>query len=580
MTAEGMPGAYRWQGGGASPDDGGDNNLQLIYCRLPFQPAGSLRILPRAPRRSLDDGSSDAGRYVIRALRCPFFKVYSPNHPMTRTGICAFLFAFSAFGADARVDDKWPQFRGPDGRGVGSDKASLPSEFGASKALLWKTELPLGHGSPCIWGDRIFVTAFDDRTKKLEVIAVKRKDGKIAWRQTIPATELEKVHEVSSPATSTPVTDGKTVYVYSGSYGILAYDLNGKLLWEHPMDVSKSPYGSGGSPVLAGDLLVVTRDYPPDPYMIAVQKKDGKLAWKVDLVKSTQGGPRTAHSTPVVLNDQIVLNRPGEVSGYSTAEGKRLWWFPTASFGTSTPAAGDQVLYVNAFSMIADPEGAVKIPPYSYALEKYDTDKDGKLSASETPANDLYFRKRAGVPESVPGAHFNIKLFFAGIDRNKDGFVEESEYNAVSQFGMRRAAPAANGLLSIRPAGEGALPETALQWSEPRSVPEVTTPLEYHGRVYMVTAGGIVTSVDAKTGKVIYRGRVNAPGAYFASPVAAGGKVFVASAEGVVTVLGGGDTLEVLANNDLGEPIFGTPAPVGSALYVRSARHLWAFGSK
>ena len=94
----------------------------------------------------------------------------------------------------------------------------------------------------------------------------------------------------------------------------------------------------------------------------------------------------------------------------------------------------------------------------------------------------------------------------------------------------------------------------------------------------MVTAGGIVTCVDAKTGKVIYRGRVNAPGAYFASPVAAGGKVFVASADGVVTVLVGGETLEVLSNNDLGEPVYGTPALVGPVIYVRSSHHLWAFG--
>jgi len=151
----------------------------------------------------------------------------------------------------------------------------------------------------------------------------------------------------------------------------------------------------------------------------------------------------------------------------------------------------------------------------------------------------------------------------------------------VKQFGAGAAlssVPA--GLLSIRPAGEGELPATALEWSEKRNVPEVTTPLFYRGRVYTVTAGGIVNCVDAKTGKSIYRGRVNAAGAYFASPVAAGGKVFVASAEGVVTVLGGGETLEVLANNDLGEPVYGTPALVGPAIYVRSSRKLWAFGGR
>src|SRR5205823_4252282 len=145
-------------------------------------------------------------------------------------------------------------------------------------------------------------------------------------------------------------------------------------------------------------------------------------------------------------------------------------------------------------------------------LEKYDRDKDGKLSEAETPADDLYIRKRAGVPDNVPGAHFTIKLFFRFIDANKDGFVDQTEYDAVKEFGNRVGSPVPDGLLSIRPSGEGDLSATALQWSEKRSVPEVTAPLAYRGRVYMVTAGGIVSCVDAKTGKAIYRGRVNAPG--------------------------------------------------------------------
>ena len=498
---------------------------------------------------------------------------------MRKLMLCGLVCASVALGAEP-VDDKWPQFRGPGGLGLGNDKVSLPSEFGPGKALLWKLDLPQGHGSPCVWGDRIFVTSFDRAGRKLEIISVNRKDGKIVWRRTAPAHEIEKVHDVSSPATSTPVTDGERVYTYLGSYGVLAYDWNGNVAWQHPMGVSQSPYGSGTSPVLAGDLLLITRDYPPDPYMLAIRKNDGEVAWKVELVKSMQPGPRTSHATPVVWRGQIILHRPGEVAAYAPKDGKRLWWFPTASSGTSTPSAGDGVLYVNAFNMGTDPDGAVDLQPFSYALEKYDTNKDGKLSESEAPANDLYFLRRAGVPDNVKGAHFTIKLFFRMIDANGDGFVDETEYNRVKEFRNYMAAlKVPYGLLSIRPSGEGDVSATALQWSEKRNVPEVTTPLAYRGRVYMVTAGGIVSCVDAKTGKVIYRGRVNAPGAYFASPVAAGGKLFVASAEGVVSVLGGGETLEVLANNDLGEPVYGTPALVGPAIYVRSLQHLWAFGA-
>lgn len=183
------------------------------------------------------------------------------------------------------------------------------------------------------------------------------------------------------------------------------------------------------------------------------------------------------------------------------------------------------------------------------------------------------------MPDDVPGAHFTIKSFFSRIDANQDGFVDEAEYNAAGRMLTPDTSNGA-GILSIRPAGRGALPSAALQWSEPRGAAEVSTPLEYRGRVYVVNAGGLVSCIEAKSGNVIYRGRVNAPGAYFASPVAAGGKVFVTSADGVITVLGSGEKLEILASNDLGEPVYGTPALVESAIYIRSFGHLWAFGGK
>src|SRR5437764_6846216 len=107
---------------------------------------------------------------------------------MTKFVVAGFACIFVALSADL-IDEKWPQFRGPDGLGIGNDKVTLPSEFGPGKATLWKTELPLGHGSPCVWGDRIFVTGFDPGARKIEVISLNRKDGKILWRQTAPAKE-------------------------------------------------------------------------------------------------------------------------------------------------------------------------------------------------------------------------------------------------------------------------------------------------------------------------------------------------------------------------------------------------------
>ena len=115
----------------------------------------------------------------------------------------AALVALVVLGADETVET-WPQFRGPAGTAVGDDASSFPSEFGPEKSLVWRTELPLGHGSPCIWGDRVFVTAFDPEAKKLEVIAIDRRDGRIVWRHAVETAEIEKVHKISSPTTSTP----------------------------------------------------------------------------------------------------------------------------------------------------------------------------------------------------------------------------------------------------------------------------------------------------------------------------------------------------------------------------------------
>jgi len=134
--------------------------------------------------------------------------------------------------------------------------------------------------------------------------------------------------------------------------------------------------------------------------------------------------------------------------------------------------------------------------------------------------------------------------------------------------------------MAIRPEGTGDLSDKAVVWKERRNVPEIPTPLVYRGQVYMLANGGILTTVEAKTGTVLYRSRVNAPGAYYASPVAAGGKAVVTSSEGVITVLSAEPYFKIQSNNDFGERIFGTPALVDSRIYVRSSSALWAFGGR
>src|SRR5579863_6279724 len=124
--------------------------------------------------------------------------------------------------ADAQGAE-WPQFRGPNATGVAQSEAQPPLEFGPSKHLLWKQSVPVGHSSPVVWGDRIFLTSFDPPSKKLELICVAGKTGAILWRRGAPATEIEETHVVSNPATASPALDSERVYAYFSSYGVMVF---------------------------------------------------------------------------------------------------------------------------------------------------------------------------------------------------------------------------------------------------------------------------------------------------------------------------------------------------------------------
>src|SRR5262245_18081908 len=134
---------------------------------------------------------------------------------------------------------RWPQFRGPEGRAV-ADAKPLPTHFGPTKNVLWKTLLPAGFSSPCVWGDHIVLTGYESKTKKLETLCLDRRTGAIRWRRAAPAEKIEQDYKVNCPASATPVTDGKRVYVSFGSYGLLCYDFDGKELWRRPLPTPRT----------------------------------------------------------------------------------------------------------------------------------------------------------------------------------------------------------------------------------------------------------------------------------------------------------------------------------------------------
>jgi outer membrane protein assembly factor BamB len=447
----------------------------------------------------------------------------------------------------------WPQFRGPGGLGVAAG-ANPPVHFGPQSNVVWKTAISSGHSSPIIWGERIFLTGYAEA--KLETLCLDRTSGRILWRQPAPAEKIEPTHRIGSPAASTPATDGERVFVYFGSFGLLAYDAEGKEQWRFAIPTPMVEFGAGTSPILAGNLLILDCDQDQGSFLLALDKYTGKQVWRTERPEFRRG-----FSSPFVWQhdgkEELVV--PGSIwlRSYNLSDGKERWSYSgTSRVANSTPTAGDGLLFSASWNVGGDPSDRITMEPFADFAKANDKDKDGKLTQAEIPAGPI--RER-----------------FSQMDLNKDGIVTPTEWQLMAEM----FAKAGNAVLAIRSGGKGDITATHLAWKATRSLPYVCSPVYYQGRLYTVKNGGLASCYEAKTGKPLYQDeRLGATGDYYASLIAAGGRIYAASQQGVVTTWEAGDQLKILARNDVGEQVMATPAAVGNVLYVRTAGHLYAFG--
>jgi len=456
--------------------------------------------------------------------------------------------------------EEWSQFRGPNGTGV-SATTGLPETFGPAKNLLWKTPLPAGHSSPVLTSDRIFVTAHD--ASKLFVICLDRASGKILWQKEVPRTQAGRLQNVNGPASPSPVTDGSNVYVFFQDFGLLSFDANGKERWKLPLGPFNMFYGFGASPILVDDkvILPVDQDYPAS-YLIAVDKNSGKVRWKVERPVVISG-----YSTPIVYQPkqgpkQIVVPESFQLSAYSVADGKRVWWVRGLACEMKSIASQDgEYLYINGWGFPQNQPGQ-QIPTISFdeALARYDKDKDGQISKAEA-TGDTKMDKI-------------LNVAFEAFDRNRNDKLDAGDWEV-----FRAMMSSENGLLSIKMGGQGDQTATAIRWRYTKPVPQVPSTLLYKGVLYMINDSGILLSFDPVTGNVIKQGRLHgAIDKYFSSPVAADDKVFLIGQGGQVSVLKAGGDWEVLAVNELDDECYATPAIADSHIYIRTRSALYAFG--
>ena len=217
--------------------------------------------------------------------------------------------------------ESWPQFRGPDGMSVARDQ-EIPMDFGPDENELWSTSIPRGNSSPIIWRDHLFLSAYHD--DKRIMLAIDRYDGSLIWERSVTAQSPEEfTHRLSGPAESTPCTDGKRVYFYFGNYGLIALNLDGSLAWEKQLRKPRTGMGTGTSPILIGNSLILIRDGTDDPCILSLDSSTGEEIWKRPRL-----GYTTSHSSPFVwknkLQTELVIAGASSLVSLNPATGKLL----------------------------------------------------------------------------------------------------------------------------------------------------------------------------------------------------------------------------------------------------------------
>lgn len=480
-----------------------------------------------------------------------------------------------AIGALPAAASNWPQFRGPNASGV-VEGAQPPVDFGPGSNQLWKVTVPGGISAPVVWGDRLFLTALEN--SKLLTVAYDIRDGRELWRQVAPAEKLEPCHEFSSPAASTPCTDGERVYVYFGSFGLLAYDFTGQEVWRRPVECLPSQYGTATSPILAGDQLILQHDGDStNSQLVALAPATGQILWQAP--RPLAG---SCYSTPMVWRhdgvEELIIQGKGRVAAYSLKGGEPKWWVRGWGFAAvTTPVAGDGLLFAGGSGMGDPSEPDDPLFDWNKLTAEYDTNKDGQIALDEMPKTVIWHIRKE-IPIDVPGNGFPMRnLMEAFVDTDKNGIVSKAEWDASEAFAKDKFN--ADRFVAIRSGGTQDSTTTHVQWETTKGLSEMPSPLFYRGRLGFVRDGALWTLIDPATGRrVLDRERLGIGGQFSASPIAANGFIYVVNTAGTFAVLRAGDSLDVASVNKLGEGVRCTPAIAGNRLYVRGADHLWAFG--
>lgn len=392
----------------------------------------------------------------------------------------------------------------------------LPATFSKEDAR-WATLLPGPAGStPVVWGDRIFLTT-PDEAKNLNLLCLDAKTGKILWSRTLAVGDKDKGR--NNMAAPSPVTDGQRVIALMGTGDLAAFDFDGRELWKRAL---YKDYGR----------FAIMWIYGASPLLY-----DGQLI------------------IPVLQRDEMP-------SDYPLFDGKP----ERESFLLSLDPATGKTLWKVA--------------------RKTDSTKE----SHESYATPIPYRGAHGTEILVVGGdHISGHELKTGAEIWRARLYEKRDdwyrivTSAVAADGLIYASgPKGQPVVAFREGGKGDVTATHKAWEFTEAPTDWATPLLYDGKMFVLDGGRrILTRVDPKTGKTIWTGKLDVAESIWSSPTGADGKIYVVSEKGTVLVLSAGDEFKVLHRLDLDEaPVRSTVVPIANGVLVRTASHLYRFGSQ
>jgi outer membrane protein assembly factor BamB len=288
---------------------------------------------------------------------------------------------------------------------------------------------------------------------------------------------------------------------------------------------------------------------------MALDSKSGKVIWKSERPDATR-----SYSTPAVWTrngrKELLVAGSLELAGYDPSDGKRLWWiYGLARVVIPTPVPAGDLVYMASWTPGGDSSMRISMESWAEALRKWDKNKDGRL-----------------VREELTDKVMNDRFFPMDLDQSGD--LKQEEWKRYAAIFLR----AQNGILAIKPSGTGGeQDESAVVWKCLQGAPYVATPLLDQGILLTVRDGGIITRISAKEGKVLQIKRLTDMGNYYASPVSARGKIYIASRSGIVTVIANDQDLRIINTHDFTEGIYATPLFADGCLFIRTEKALYCF---